>query len=788
MHSRPSTGLPAGPPQGDDSIASTTSRSTATSQRQYALPSAPRPSRVESATVASSSAARPAAPLLGTTFIDPKAPTPHTVTYPEKAASQVRVRPLVDAGYSKQSPIKRPPMDPHLDPFATPQTTPAPRGTLPLQSAGRDREKEKDTEMFEGPKCFDEPERAAAPPRTMFEAASSRPAEGPTKQRVSSVDEAELARDVVFVWMGAESAKHCHYEKEKREYVVEATASARQKKMFASLQECGALCRQIKDLISSPSLSFLQQSLKHAIRKQMSQYELSVSDMLERGVVLTLPLLTLMHMKALPKLTMLHKILVDTNEAKGGELVTKLQTLNQQGSVQLAELLSEVYVEAVTPLLHMTTQWITRGEAPDPYIEFFIQPGDIHDDEDTFWTKFCRARPEMLPSVISEKTSNDVLLVGKNINFIRRCCGVKDWRMDAPIAAAAQHCTFDSLPMVVGSALGCTNAAVMKIINEKFRLNESFAMLRSIFLLANGAFFDAFIKRLEGVLQHPSNSVQMSTVQEQLHSTMHDMLAYFHGFDTDRLSLLDVQIEKDENVVGWDAFSFSYGFITPLNNIFDRPTMLAYKKLFRQMWKAKHAEVALKNAWSRHVALDQILQKKKQAAQANNTLLAYRQVAADAHLLGLELSHFVTNLYSYYVHEVNITAWESFQAHLGECRSIDDLRACHAEYLNSLALHSLLNDDCQQTRNIIDAILTLTRTFCVSQQGLSNLIEHNQGDPFRIKSVYQNIGDEFRREMTSLLSTLEEQHLKYDFMNFLALRLNFNHFYHHQTNEVQTDF
>ena len=157
--------------------------------------------------------------------------------------------------------------------------------------------------------------------------------------------------------------------------------------------------------------------------------------------------------------------------------------------------------------------------------------------------------------------------------------------------------------------------------------------------------------------------------------------------------------------------------------------------------------------------------------------LAYRVLASDAHILGMELTHFVNNLWSYLVYEVTMTAFGALKAKLAKCDSVDDVRRAHSAYLNDLKLYTLSNEETLPTRRVIDRVLVLARKYCQVQLLLSNLLERNVGDIAGIRSEFSWVSSEFHREVAALLGILDQQHLQYDFLNFLLLRLNFNRFY-----------
>ncbi|KEG08936.1 gamma-tubulin complex subunit [Trypanosoma grayi] len=605
-----------------------------------------------------------------------------------------------------------------------------------------------------------------------------------------AVEESEFISDVMFMWMGVERTKFFVYDGVSQRYVMNAECgTVRQRQAAASLQECGWLARQIDDVLrgGTAERSFLQQGLRSAVRRQLSQYHYLVASFRERrSPPMVFSDLVVAFKRVQPKLRVLYTILRETESVKGGELASKLQQLVQQGSSRISALLSDVYMEAVSPLLHMTVSSITKGDVSDPFNEFFVKCNPrIDDTSDAFWSSRFDLLPEMLPTTVPRSLAEQIMLVTKNVSFIRNCCRCKQWHMDPAIVTAAQSASFDTIGAVVRDAMRFTNTAVLRLIREEFHLDSVLRMVNAFLLVGNGDFYELLISRLDPVLSRLSHMVQTSIVRDHMQGALLDIVPYTKHLDTDLFTMLHCELVKDDRIIGWDAFVVTMAVPSPLNNIFDVTAMKVYRRLFRIMFKVKRAEVALKKSWRQSVVLDRIIGRLH---NTNREATAWREVAADAHHLGLQLNHFVNNLWSYLVAEVSTVSWDMLMRALRQCTSLDDIRAAHIAYLQYLTLHSLLHGDCASMRQNIESVLSIVRQFVGAQALLTSLLERGHGDVFSIKSEYQRLADDFQREISSLLTTLEEQHLQFDFLNFLLLRLNFNHFYHDAAFGTNTEF
>ena len=65
-----------------------------------------------------------------------------------------------------------------------------------------------------------------------------------------------------------------------------------------------------------------------------------------------------------------------------------------------------------------------EGELNDPYKEFFVEDLTIQmEDNRKLWTERYRLNHIMVPSgLLSNELAKKIMLTGKAVNFIRRCC------------------------------------------------------------------------------------------------------------------------------------------------------------------------------------------------------------------------------------------------------------------------------------------------------------------------------------------------------------------------------
>lgn len=106
---------------------------------------------------------------------------------------------------------------------------------------------------------------------------------------------------------------------------------------------------------------------------------------------------------------------------KGGELVSALAAHVRHGDAVINSLCRKLVRPACAPLLQMIRLWVEDGELWDPHDEFFVACDFSLDDRR--WKEKYSLRAAMVPSMLSSELARLVLIAGKSINFIRRCCG-----------------------------------------------------------------------------------------------------------------------------------------------------------------------------------------------------------------------------------------------------------------------------------------------------------------------------------------------------------------------------
>lgn len=115
-------------------------------------------------------------------------------------------------------------------------------------------------------------------------------------------------------------------------------------------------------------------------------------------------------------------IIIDAvSNLKGGAVCSALNSYVLNGSPSTKSFISRILREVSNPILRMIKQWMIEGEINDPFEEFFVEVNPMTSD-DKLWTEKYKLNYIMIPSFLTNALAHKILLTGKAVNFIRRCC------------------------------------------------------------------------------------------------------------------------------------------------------------------------------------------------------------------------------------------------------------------------------------------------------------------------------------------------------------------------------
>jgi gamma-tubulin complex component 3 len=212
---------------------------------------------------------------------------------------------------------------------------------------------------------------------------------------------------------------------------IKASLSTPTRGLVLRISEAGWLFRRVSQFSKSRSSlaagGLMLQGFISGIQDELSEYyrlvailqaqigtDSSTSD-------LTLRKLVVWTQEPLQRLRLMALLCHAAQGKKGGELVSALAAHVRHGDALVNSLCRKLVRPACAPLLQMIRLWVEDGELWDPHDEFFVACDFSLDDRR--WKEKYSLRAAMVPSMLSSELARLVLIAGKSINFIRRCCG-----------------------------------------------------------------------------------------------------------------------------------------------------------------------------------------------------------------------------------------------------------------------------------------------------------------------------------------------------------------------------
>jgi hypothetical protein len=179
-------------------------------------------------------------------------------------------------------------------------------------------------------------------------------------------------------------------------------------------------------------LSLLLQSFCGAIQKELSEYfrlvavlEVGLQKPEEKKTMTMRRLLVSLH-EPLQRLKMIQQLVQQCGGLKGGQIVNHLSNLTTHGDPFVRSFLKNFVSQVSKPIFDMLKHWIFTGELQDPNREFFVEVNPSTPPHKLWFAKY-NLRKEMIPSFLTEQQPNQILLIGKTINFLRHCCDDRLW-------------------------------------------------------------------------------------------------------------------------------------------------------------------------------------------------------------------------------------------------------------------------------------------------------------------------------------------------------------------------
>jgi len=491
----------------------------------------------------------------------------------------------------------------------------------------------------------------------------------------------------------------------------------------------------------------------------LTQYESQLPQMSLRQLLVDLRMPT-------SRLHILALLADGLRHMSGGNLLSGLYRHALHGDSRHSQLAQNILCSASRPWFDILFTWTTQGVLSDPHGEFFVTEITTVEDKH-LWNDKYRVNNEQIPEgILPVDVVEQILNVGKGINFIRRCLLDSRWSMqlDEPFeeddtittSGSSEQLGFVYVPYshvnlplerTLERAARLVHSHILRTLREDNRMMQHLFALKQFLFLGQGDFVSALIDGLHsefrdrpdivGVYKHSL----LSIVESALRSTN---AKYLPQFVLDRLQV-ELLVDSDDPAYGafgsrtrkeneklrtvWDVFMIDYQVPDPLRAIVHPRNMGKYKLVFSLLFRLRKIEFMLNYTWRQSATLHHALQTY---GQYNGINIQNNSSFAQAYGLLRKISisrqnmiHLVVNLKSYLMFEVVEGGWQKLQLEIESATTLDEVIEAHDLYIDGIVRKSLLRsvgekDDEIQARlaNHVQILMDITLEFCDYQERL----------------------------------------------------------------------
>lgn len=509
--------------------------------------------------------------------------------------------------------------------------------------------------------------------------------------------EKEIIRELMFLFHGVGSNSFIYSQKE-QSFMIDPNLelSLSKRKIILCLCEIGWLFAKIQEFLrlqENTIKGLIFQSLCFAVKEEINEYYhlmAILENMRDTGSQgLNLKKLFLWTLEPYERLKWI-AVLTETCEGlKGGELLSALYSYSSNGNLQLQDLASRILTKTLAPFMNFLEMWVYAGELVDPMGEFFIEQADEQLPEDQFWEKKYRVRTSMIPIFVTEELAQTILVAGKTKTFMRKFCGESQWRLSEKFIEVQNLISFRYME---GSRFKAfenwaknvkieADQALKKLIIDKFRFMDHFAMVKKYLMLGQGDFMNTLMELLQDELSQSSSRIFKHSLLSILETAKSTSCAQFQ--DPALVSLVSVKIfDPEPGSVGWDIFSLNYEVGSPLTTIFTNKIMGKYLVLFNFFWKVKRLEHILNDIWMLH-------KKNTQIGVSDDMIESLNT----CNLIRHQMLHFVKTFFVYLMLEVVETEWLDFMKGIETAGSLDEIISLHERFVGNVMKRAITSEE-----------------------------------------------------------------------------------------------
>ncbi len=452
---------------------------------------------------------------------------------------------------------------------------------------------------------------------------------------------------------------------------------------------------------------------------------------------------------------------VGTRNLRGGNMLAAILRHSLDGDTTHSHLVRSIAADCSIPWYKMLFKWINQGVLEDFHSEFFVQEMQLDNRSSTgFFTwheRYVLVEGQVplccqggLMEIITSELAEEVLLVGKGINFIRYCLQDKDWEVSEEddsgqnvtdkvlgcegynfstlkdeVGFGDEFQCVSTLHDVVSQASERIHSHIFDSLQHKHHLMRHLHALKQFLFLGQGDFVSSFVESLDAEFRGRTSTagIYNHTLASLLEGSLRTTNArYLPNYvlrnlgvrlmiderDSDRYWMGQPPKTKSDEMTPWvdneasiqdpwDYVCIDYHIDSPLDAVVHDAAMGTYHHVFLFLFRLKRVEWMLNNSWRQSTALNHSILVETKAGGADAP--AVSEAAEHSSYLLRRISstrqtmlHFISNLQNYLMFEVLEGGWEGLERSMKKAKSLDDVILAHNSYLGEIVEKSLLGD------------------------------------------------------------------------------------------------
>lgn len=396
---------------------------------------------------------------------------------------------------------------------------------------------------------------------------------------------------------------------------------------------------------------------------------------------------------------------------RGGALASSLEAHLKHGDPLVRTLVARTLRRVCAPLVEMVERWVCEGELCDPHKEFFI----VELSEGDEWHRHA-LRPDTLPHFLPLDLAKQVLVLGKSLYFMRRCCDISEGapRVRLSAVASAGHLSVaatwvSELRTMVSLVGGATHRRLLQVINTRYNLRVHLSALKKFLLLGQGDTVVGLLDALKEELERPAEDMYHHALTAIVDGVLRSSNARFEPpMVLERLGVKLLKASAKDK--GWEVFSLDYHIDAPLSAVVHPKAMSAYRRVFRLLWRLKRCDFVLSASWRQHMVANKM--------RLLRLLPELQQSLHEANLMRNRMWHLVQNLSNYMMFEVLEESWVVLVDCLDRAPDLDAVINAHDDYLSTILRKSMLNEDLRAVMEQLHCAFDTIIAFCAASDVL----------------------------------------------------------------------